>query len=58
MQIDTAFCNKVMEEYKKTLETKNITPGYEDMWIHDAQVALDVFKICFELLQQQQNQNP
>ena len=49
MTFTTDFCNRVMSVYKENLSKRNITPGFEGAYLHDAQIVLDILKICEEL---------
>ncbi|MBQ3257866.1 MAG: hypothetical protein IJA67_10710 [Oscillospiraceae bacterium] len=48
------FMNKVLRTYEETLPQKNITPGFEGMYMRDAKIVLEVLRICEELAGQVQ----
>ena len=57
MQLSTEFCNSVVEEYSKRFTKDEIDHGYKGMDIHTAQIAMEIFRIAFEKLSQQDDQS-
>ena len=56
MIVDTKFCQEVIEEYSKRFTAEEIERGYKGMDIHSAKIAMDVFRIAFEKLEQEKHQ--
>ncbi len=55
MQIDTQFCNEVIQEYSKRFSKDEIENGFKGMDIHTASIAMEIFKIAFEKLESEKH---
>lgn len=49
------FYNSVIEEYSKRFTKSEIKDGYKGMDLHTARIAMDVFQIAFEKLENLKN---
>lgn len=52
-QIDTEFCDSVVEEYSKQFTQEEIQNEYKSMDINIAKIAMDVFRIAIEKMNHQ-----
>ena len=57
MHLSSEFCNSVIEEYSKRFTADDIEKGYKGMDIQTAKIAMEVFRIAFEKLYQQEDRN-
>lgn len=58
MKLTTEFCNDVISEYSKRFSPDEIQNGYKGLEIKTAQVVMDIIRICFDKLDDLNEQNP